>query len=244
MYRESALIGELIQSGITCWAEQSWLLNGFLHGFAGVSPFNLQETKNKIANIMGVDCCFELEQIHSNEIINIDELGLDEVEKRLQTGTLKGDAFVFNLEQKKKFMTVIKTADCVPIIIKGTRRCAVVHAGWRGLVSGIVEKATELVTSKCSNRKIECVIGPCICAKCYEVGDDLATKFSDSCLEKKNDGKYLLNLALSAEQAIKNIRPDAIVKSCGICTKENQNFYSYRGNPEIKARNLTFVCSD
>ena len=243
MYRESALIGQLNQSGICCWAEQSWLVNGFLHGFTGVSPFDRQDTKDKIANILGIDCCLELEQIHSSEIIDIDELGVEEVEKRFQAGSLKADAFIFNLEQKKKFMAFIKTADCVPIIIKGTRRCAVVHAGWRGLASGIVEKATELVIKKCSNRKIEAVIGPCICEKCYEVGDDVASNFQNSCLKKKETGKYLLNLALAAELAIKSVRQDALVMTSSICTKENTNFYSYREDPKITMRNFTFVCS-
>ena len=63
---------------------------------------------------------------------------------------------------------VIQTADCVPIFLYNSDRCAVIHAGWRGIAANIVTSVcVELGTIQGA------VIGPCISTENYEVGEEV-----------------------------------------------------------------------
>jgi hypothetical protein len=78
-------------------------------------------------------------------------------------------------------LLAIQTADCIPVVVVDTRRHAVgvFHAGWRGTVKRIVEKGVgEMV--RCfgsSPRDMKAAIGPGIQGCCYEVGEEVRTRF-------------------------------------------------------------------
>ena len=78
-------------------------------------------------------------------------------------------------------LLAIQTADCLPVIVVDTKRHAVgvFHAGWRGTVKRIVEKGIgEMVRNFGSRpRDLKAVIGPGIQGCCYEVGEEVRTKF-------------------------------------------------------------------
>jgi YfiH family protein len=78
-------------------------------------------------------------------------------------------------------LLAIQTADCLPVIVVDTRRHAVgvFHAGWRGTVKRIVEKGVgEMVRCFGSRpRDLRAAIGPGIQGCCYEVGEEVRTKF-------------------------------------------------------------------
>jgi YfiH family protein len=100
---------------------------------------------------------------------------------------------------------VTKYADCVPLFFVDPVKKAIglSHSGWKGTVGRIGQiTIDEMVCAFNSNPKdIIAVIGPSICADCYEVGEEVAVKFmyvfSDniSAILLKNDkGRYQLNL--------------------------------------------------
>lgn len=78
-------------------------------------------------------------------------------------------------------LLAIQTADCLPVIVVDTKRRAVgvFHAGWRGTVKRIVEKGVgEMIRNFGSRpRDLKAAIGPGIQGCCYEVGEDVRTKF-------------------------------------------------------------------
>jgi YfiH family protein len=78
-------------------------------------------------------------------------------------------------------LIAIQTADCLPVILVDTKRRAigVFHAGWRGTVKRIVEKAVGEMFRCLGSRPgdIRAAIGPGIQACCYEVGEEVRTKF-------------------------------------------------------------------
>lgn len=78
-------------------------------------------------------------------------------------------------------LLAIQTADCIPVTIVDTKRHAVgvFHAGWRGTVKRIVEKGVgEMVRCFGSRpRDMKAAIGPGISGCCYEVGEEVRTKF-------------------------------------------------------------------
>ena len=78
-------------------------------------------------------------------------------------------------------LLAIQAADCLPVIIVDAklRTVGVFHAGWRGTVQRIVEKGVgEMVRCFGSRpRDLKAAIGPGIQGCCYEVGEEVRTKF-------------------------------------------------------------------
>ena len=64
------------------------------------------------------------------------------------------------------------TADCVPVLVAGPEGLAAIHAGWRGIVGGIIP--ATLARMKGEPAEWTAWVGPAIGACCYEVGDDVA----------------------------------------------------------------------
>lgn len=70
----------------------------------------------------------------------------------------------------------IMTADCAPVVLVAERGVAVVHAGWRGLIAGIVERAASRLSRLEAGEPVAALIGPCINPDAYEFSEsDLAT---------------------------------------------------------------------
>jgi YfiH family protein len=78
-------------------------------------------------------------------------------------------------------LLAIQTADCLPVIVVDTKRHAVgvFHAGWRGTVQRIVEKGVGEMVRRfgCRPRDLKAAIGPGIQDCCYEVGEEVRTRF-------------------------------------------------------------------
>ncbi|MGQ3887647.1 peptidoglycan editing factor PgeF [Legionella sp. CNM-1927-20] len=127
----------------------------------------------------------------------------------------------------------ILTADCLPILLcnrQGTE-IAAIHAGWRGLVNGIIEQTINQMMSK--PQDLQAWIGPSICAKCYEVGDDVYKKYHEKYpfsnhFFTPHQQKWLASMPGIAEQILKKMTISEVYQS-HLCTFENKNqFYSYR----------------
>lgn len=74
----------------------------------------------------------------------------------------------------------VNTADCLPVVM--IDEChgivGVAHAGWRGALAGVVQSAVrEMCARGASVGNMEAFMGPCICAGCFEVGTEVASKF-------------------------------------------------------------------
>jgi len=110
-----------------------------------------------------------LRQIHSDIIHCIDSVPADQ---------LVGDGLI---TATPGLLLAIQTADCIPVIVVDTRQHAVgvFHAGWRGTVKRIVEKGVgEMIRCFGSRPKdMKAAIGPGISGCCYEVGEEVRTKF-------------------------------------------------------------------
>jgi len=110
-----------------------------------------------------------LRQIHSDVIHCIDSAN---------TEPLVGDGL---LTATPGLLLAIQTADCLPVILGDPKHRAVgvFHAGWRGTVKRIVEKGVGAMIGCFGSRPrdLQAAIGPGIQGCCYEVGEEVRTKF-------------------------------------------------------------------
>ena len=93
---------------------------------------------------------------------------------------------------------VIRTADCVPVLLWDEERHAIgaVHSGWRGTEGDIVGLTVEAMERRygCRAGEMHAAIGPHIQVRDYEVGGEVAKKFPPEYVWESNNGREHLDL--------------------------------------------------
>ncbi len=114
-------------------------------------------------------------QVHGDKIAVID---------RPDTGRQELEGYDAFITQLAGTAIGVRTADCVPILLYDPVRKAVaaVHSGWRGTVLRISQKTIEKMESVfgCKAEDLHAVIGPAIGPDSFQVGEEVATAFSES----------------------------------------------------------------
>ncbi len=160
-----------------------------------------------------------------------------------------GDADGFYTALPGILLTVF-TADCLPVIFcrKDGKRIGVVHAGWRGLKDGIIEKMAERINQDGSTADWVASIGPSAHPCCYEVSQELVDEF----LTEVNLPPALmvpsprhLNLAAIAQAKLAQLGFASTdhAGNCTICTMvsdatggEHYKYTSFRRNSHQRAK--------
>lgn len=148
----------------------------------------------------------------------------------------QGDALV---TRQANIGLAIATADCGPVALFSDPVVGAAHAGWKGLVGGVLG-ATANAMRELGAQDISAVIGPCICPNCYEF-DDLQVlnaferRWGASVRRSTNTGapSFDLRAAIASECAELDIsvlngdRLDEVP-----CTACSEGFFSYRARAE------------
>ena len=98
-----------------------------------------------------------VDQVHGVQILTVDHNGNHGSADGMHTRT-------------EALPLAIGTADCVPVALVGGGMVAMLHAGWRGVAGGIVDRALAAQTPGTFHTA---VIGPHIGPCCYEIGDEV-----------------------------------------------------------------------
>lgn len=132
-------------------------------------------------------------------------------------------------------------ADCVPVLILDPVKKAItaVHSGWKSTVRNITYEALTLMKESYGSdfKDLQVAIGPSICKKCFEVGEEVYNEFVeqyDWCeqyIDFKN-GKYYIDLQRIIRQVLLNEGVlDENINVSDVCTKCNNDvFFSFRGD--------------
>lgn len=132
------------------------------------------------------------------------------------------DAVVLRDRQQ---VTRILTADCVPILLAATDGSVVagIHAGWRGLLSGVIAEAVGAMASG-----FVAAIGPCISVKRFEVGEEVAQRFDQRFVRRDLGSRPHVDLRAAAFAMLQRLGAQSI-DTTDRCTAEHEDdFYSYR----------------
>lgn len=120
----------------------------------------------------------------------------------------------------------LKTADCLPVFAVWKNVTGAAHAGWRGLAAGIVEK---LILSVDDPLEL-LILGPCICADCYTVGEEVRRAVAEGDpAGMEGHPRERVDLRGSALRRARRVSPTGFrVINLHSCTLESKNLYSYR----------------
>lgn len=152
-------------------------------------------------------------QVHGTTIVDV-----------IAPGQECGDADGLYTTQPGILLTVL-TADCLPVIFsqRQGKGIAVVHAGWRGLLDGIILNMVERIARDDDPANWVAAIGPAARSCCYEVNEELVERFVNELPLAKNiiSPRFChLNLAAIAEHQLRDggIHHIDRVGSCTICS--------------------------
>ena len=137
----------------------------------------------------------------------------------------------------------VVTADCIPIIIYDLKNDIVgcIHAGWKGIFSGIIEITIDKIKKLNSKTNIYASIGPCINKKSYEVDLNFYKKFINISVKNKkyfspkykNKKKFDLRKFAADRLTKLKVKIDHVNHDT---YAEKANFFSYRRSCKLKQR--------
>lgn len=160
--------------------------------------------------------------IHSNNV------------KKVSPGDLTNipDTDALVTKDKKCFIS-ITVADCLPVFFYESEKkiIGIAHAGWRGLLGGVIENTMdEIFSLGGSGKNLHVVFGPAINQCHFQIKDDILDNFKKySNFIESDEGKYFVDLKGIAKNKIvsKGVFKNN-VEDLSSCTYEDKNLFSFR----------------
>ena len=200
-----------------------------LNGTKQFCDLNKEDKYDLLHQAFGVSAFNEFIQIHGTSIFNLD----------LNIETYDG-----YIEREMSVANAIRTADCIPLILWNERNKLIIglHCGWRGIASGIIEKALQDDELDITHA----YIGPHISKDHFEVKRDFIESFQeyglsiDRYITVRHDKMYMdLRSLCEAKLHEKHIK--IINKESHCSYREYDQFFSWRRDKNQSLRNLTIA---
>lgn len=174
-----------------------------------------------------------LKQIHRNTAISADHL----------IDNLEADAIYSRTEQT---VCAVQTADCLPLLVccSSSYCVAAIHAGWKGLSTGIIETTINTLTLPPSD--ILAWLGPAIGPQAFIVGEEVFQTFIDndpaaiSAFQSIGNKKWCANLYKLAQQRLQKLGITSIYGGNYCTFSDKRRFFSYRRD-QITGRMLSLI---
>lgn len=206
----------------------------------GDNPAHVQQNRMLLLDHLkefGAERLVWLEQTHTTKVHRVTEV--------LDSTPVNADAMVTN---QCNVACMIMTADCLPIVLSDAQgtEVACIHAGWRGLLNGVIENTvTEM------KRPAHFAwLGTAISAQAFEVGAEVLELFAEHDSDAQqafvaldstlNHGKYLADIYKLATQRLAKLGVLAVSGGEQCSYGQQDLFYSYRREPKT-GRMATFV---
>ncbi len=207
------------------------LVHGFVYDPAGPNTEEIASS-NKLQTVVMV------RQVHGNTVFFADG--------HTDRKTVQADSIV---SRKAGRAVAVVTADCVPVLVcfPNSGCVCAIHAGWRGTSRRVVKNCIDAACReyRLNPRDAVAAIGPAIGKCCYEVTEEVVSRFlcgygrKDRWLFQKGGGKYLLDLCELnrmelVASGVLNVETLDVCTCCG-------NLPSYRREGPNAGRLISFV---
>ena len=185
----------------------------------------VEENRRRLCHVLGLAEVASLSQVHGNDCLVATAGGL--------AGT--GDAL---FTTRPDLALAAGTADCLGVVLWDEKRraLAAAHAGWRGIVSGVLESAAARFAA---GSALFAAIGPGIRSCHFEVGPEVAARFPADCVILGEPPR--VDLAHAARQRLLavGVAPDRLL-DLGECTAcEEATYFSHRRDRGTTGRHWT-----
>ena len=170
---------------------------------------------------------FWLHQTHSVDVIE------------LPSQALNGDA---SFTKTKNVVCVVQTADCLPLLVtnKEGTVVAAIHAGWRGLLNGVIENTLHQMNLPMNELLVW--LGPAISQKHFEVGNEVKLSFcekhheAEKAFQSVSNQKWLADIYMLAKIRLYAYGVTEIYGASmtnDYCTyAQHEDYFSYRRDGE------------
>jgi YfiH family protein len=164
-----------------------------------------------------------LAQVHGTHVVDV----------TVVQGVTEADAAI---STQRGAACAIMTADCLPVLLCDTagRVVGAAHAGWRGLVEGVIENTVSAMR-QAGAVEITAWLGPAIGPQKFEVGREVREAFvarqpeaESAFLPALTEGKYLADIYALARQRLQALNIDKIYGGDFCTVADRLRFYSYR----------------
>ena len=135
----------------------------------------------------------------------------------------------------------VMVADCVPVYVAAREGSAwaLLHAGWRGIAAGILERGVGQVASRTGLGAADLVVhlGVGICGDCYEVGPEVVRAVEGRTVARAT--RLDLRDALASRAARLGVREITRSTHCTACSRDR--FFSHRGSNGRDGRMVAYL---
>ncbi len=138
-------------------------------------------------------------------------------------------------------LLTVMIADCIPVYLAVPRTGAValLHAGWRGVAGGVLQRGVELLDRHAQARGADIVMhcGVGICGKCYEVGPEVAVRFDQA----TGTGPHHVDLRAVLARQAEHLGIAQVTVSSWCSAHDNQRFFSHRASAGRDGRMVAYL---
>lgn len=199
----------------------------------------------RFSQAIGVDASrlYQTSQVHGGAVHVVRD-GDD----RLATLQRQADALV---ARDASCAVGVRIADCIPLLIfdEASGRAAAVHAGWRGVVAGVVRAGVDALVDGGASSSLVAAVGPCIGVCCFEVGDDVAKTIVEaahgdaSIVARRAGEKPHVDLRRAVRVQLRALDvDDARIEDVEGCTRcDATRFFSFRRDGARSGRHLAAI---
>ena len=166
-----------------------------------------------------------LRQIHGTGVVGWDRANIPGIE---------ADAIVSNQAGQ---VCAVLTADCLPVLFcnRAGTHIAAAHAGWRGLVAGVLE--ATVLAMECKPADLMVWMGPAIGPSAFEVGKDVYDAFTSLNIEnsiafRPYQERWLADIGQLARMELSRMGITQISGGQHCTFEEQDRFFSYRRDGE------------
>lgn len=202
-------------------------------GYArGDDPANVDENRGRIGAALGGRRSDPVEwiclrQVHGARVYPSDVAGPT-------AGRTAPEADAAVSAESDAVLSVL-TADCAPVALVAPGVVGAVHAGWRGVLAGVLEAAVAEIRRR-SDGPITALLGPCIHPECYEFSaadlEPIAARLGPEVAGETAGGQLALDLPVAVALALTEAGVDDIT-DIGVCTACSPDHFSHRRDGSV-----------
>lgn len=163
-----------------------------------------------------------LRQVHGADVVVVDDQPVRGAD---------GDALV---TRRPGTVVAVHSADCAPVALVSNGPVAVVHAGWRGVVAGVLPAAVRALR-ELGATEIAAWLGPCIHPECYAFGaaelDEIEARLGGRVRSTTATGELALDLPAAVARSLRSVEVELVDAAVG-CTACDTRWFSHRARAD------------